>query len=57
MTEMILENMLNGGSQIGHVLYDSNSVKHPELANPQKQKADSWLPGDRWGGDMGSDYS
>ena len=33
------------------------NMKYLELANPQKQKADSWLPGDRWGGDTGSDYS
>ena len=27
----------------GHTFYDSIYIKHPEQANPQRQKADQWL--------------
>ena len=37
-----------------HILYDSVYMKCPEQANPQRQKADQWLPGSgEWGGKGG----
>lgn len=35
----------------GHMLYDPTSMKCPEQTTPQKQEADSWLPGAGRGGD------
>lgn len=29
----------------GHILYDSIYMKYPEWTNPQRQKANWWLPG------------
>ena len=34
----------------GHVAYESIGVKCPEQANPERQQADTWLPGARGGG-------
>ena len=39
----------------GCILYDSVYRKCPEQANPQRQKADQWLPGSgEWGGKDGA---